>query len=90
MKDVGYYATGRYYESYEYYFDRGLDDDLVRMLQAGKVRYYVATVGIGQDRIDAYPEVREILEANAVQVRTFGNFVIYRSRASSPSTATAH
>jgi hypothetical protein len=82
MKDVGHYSGRRYYENYAYFFDPGLESDLIRMLRTGKVRYYVATVGIGQDRIDAYPRIRRILEADAAKVETFGNYVIYRSRSS--------
>lgn len=57
MKDVGYYVNNRYIESYGYYFDKSLEDDLINMLQTGKVRYYVVTTGIGQDNIDYYTDI---------------------------------
>jgi hypothetical protein len=81
MKDVGHYTNDRYYENYAFFFDPTLENDLVRMLRSGRVRYFVATTGIGQDRIDVYPRIERILEANAIKVKAFGNYVIYRSKA---------
>ena len=80
MKDVGYYVHNRYYESYEYYFDKSLTRDLIRKLRGGKVRYYVVTTGIGQDNIDYYTNIKSVLNAYAVKDRQFGNFVIYKSK----------
>ncbi len=79
MKDIGFYVNDRYYESYPFYFDKALDPRLIQMLRQGKIRYYVATIGIGEDRIDYYTDIQHILDANASKVATFGNFVIYRS-----------
>ncbi len=81
MKDVGYYTNNRYYESYPYYFDKSLEGDLVSKLQEGKVRYYVATTGIGEDNIDYYPEIGRILDTYAIKEKQFGNFVVYKSKA---------
>lgn len=80
MKDVGYYVNNRYYESYGYYFDKSLENDLINMLNGSKVRYYVVTTGIGQDNIDAYPNIKQILDTNAVKEKQFGNFIIYKSK----------
>ncbi len=80
MKDVGYYVNNKYYESYGYYFDQSLENDLINMLKSSKVRYYVVTTGIGQDNIDAHPNIKQILDTNAVREKEFGNFVIYKSK----------
>jgi len=80
MKDIGYYVNYRYVESYAYYFDKPLQNDLVKMLQDGKVRYYVATTGIGQDNLDYYSDVKQILDTYGVKEKQFGNYVIYRSK----------
>jgi len=80
MKDVGYYVNNKYYESYGYYFDKSLDSNLVKLLQGGKVRYYVVSTGIGEDNIDYYPDVKQILNTYAVPQKQFGNFIIYKSK----------
>ncbi len=80
MKDVGYYVNNKYYESYEYYFNNELENHLVNLLDGGEVRYYVVTTKIGQDNIDYYPRIKQILEANAVREKQFGNFIIYKSK----------
>lgn len=80
MKDVGYYTHNKYYESYSYYFDPALEKDLISMLNDSKVRYYVVTTGIGQDNVDAYPNIKQILETHAVKEKQFGNFIIYKSK----------
>ncbi len=79
MKDVGFYVNDKYYENYPFFFDKKLESQLVQMLRQGKIRYYVATTGIGEDRIDYYKSIGDILNDNATRVATFGNFVIYRS-----------
>lgn len=80
MKDVGYYVNNRYYESYSYFFDKSLENDLVAKLKEGKVKYYVVSTGIGQDSIDYYKDIKQILDAHAVQEKQFDNFIIYRSK----------
>jgi hypothetical protein len=80
MKDVGYYVNNRYYESYSYYFDKSLQSSLVDMMKAGQVRYYVASIGIGEDNLEADPEMKQILDTNGVQEKQFGNFIIYKAK----------
>ena len=80
MKDVGYYTNNKYIESYGYYFDPALQTDLINLLSGSTVRYYVVTTGIGQDNIDYYTNIKQILEANAVREKQFGNFIIYKSK----------
>jgi hypothetical protein len=82
MKDVGYYVNNRYIESYAYYFDKPLQNNLISLLKAGKVRYYVVSTGIGEDNINNYPNIRQILDTYAVLEKQFGNFIIYESKAS--------
>jgi len=81
MKDIGYYVNDRYIESYGYYFDPALQNNLIRLLKAGKVRYYVVSTGIGEDNVDDYPNVKPILDTYAVPVKQFGNSIIYKSKA---------
>lgn len=80
MKDVGYYVNNKYYESYSYYFYRSLEGDLINKLGSSKVRYYVVSTGIGQDNIDYYTNIKQILDTNAVREKQFGNFIIYKSK----------
>ena len=80
MKDVGYYVNNRYYESYTYYFDKSRQANLVKLLNDGKVKYYIVTTGIGQDNIDYYSDTKQILDSHAVRDKQFGNFVIYKSK----------
>ncbi len=80
MKDVGYYTNNKYIESYGYYFDNSLQNDLVNMLKDSKVSYYVVTTGIGQDNIDYYSNIKQVLNTNAVKEKQFGNFIIYKSK----------
>lgn len=80
MKDVGFYVHNRFYESYAAYFDKSSQTDFVNLIKSGKVRYYVATTGIGQDNLDYYTDVRNILDTYGVKEKQFGNFVIYKSK----------
>jgi hypothetical protein len=79
MKDLGFYVGNRYEENYGYFFDPALTDKIAELAREGKIRYFVATTGIGEDRVDAYPKVREALEACCTEERRLGNFVIYRA-----------
>ncbi len=81
MKDAGQYAQRPHIESYAYYYDKSLKDDLINMLEEGKVRYFITTTGIGEDNIDYYDNVREILEEYATKEKQFNNYVIYKSNA---------
>lgn len=80
MKDIGQISDRGFYESYAYYFSKPLEADLVDMMREGKVRYYVATTGIGQDNIDYYTNIKSILEKNATREKQFGNYVIYKAK----------
>ena len=80
MKDVGYYVNNRYYESYAYYYDKSLEGDLISKLKGGKVRYFVASTGIGEDNLVYLGDIREILDAYAVREKQFGNFIIFKTK----------
>jgi hypothetical protein len=80
MKDVGYYTNNRYIESYSYYFDKSLEDNLVDLLKDGNVKYYVVTSGIGQDNIDYYVNIKRILETYAYKEKQFDNYIIYKAK----------
>lgn len=80
MKDIGYYTNKRWVESYGYYFVPELHKDLINKLQSGNIRYFVATTGIGQDNLDYYGEIRDILETYAVKEKQFDNYVIYKAK----------
>ncbi|MEO5950637.1 MAG: glycosyltransferase family 39 protein [Candidatus Saccharimonadales bacterium] len=79
MKDVGQYSQRRHQESYAYYFDKSLQDDLIHMLKEGKIRYYITTTGIGEDSISYYKNIGEILNKYAQKEKQFNNFVIYKA-----------
>lgn len=80
MKDVGYYVNNKYFENYLYFSDKSLEDDLKNKLESGNVRYYVVTTGIGQDRVDVYLNIRDILDKYAKIEARFGNFIIYKKQ----------
>ena len=73
MKDIGYYVNNKYFENYRFIFNPRLDD----VLRTGRVQYFVVTTGVGQDRIDAYPQFKAALDECCAVARQFGNFVIY-------------
>jgi hypothetical protein len=80
MKDVGYYVNNRYIENYGYIFDPSLESKLKDIIKLQKVRYFVVTQGIGEDRIDAYEELRRSLDSCCDVDRIFDNFVVYKAR----------
>lgn len=79
MKDIGYYVNNRYLESYYYYSDPSLKNNLIDLLKSGKVRYFVATTGIGEDSLSYYTNIKDILNKYATEQEQFGNYVIYES-----------
>ncbi|MBO9648739.1 MAG: glycosyltransferase family 39 protein [Variovorax sp.] len=79
MKDVGYYTGNRYVENYLTFFRPNAKEKLEELTKSG-VRFFVATQGIGEDRIDAYPEVRKALENCCYLDKNFGNFYIYAAK----------
>ena len=80
MKDIGYYSNNHYIESYGYYFDKKLENNLVDLLHEKKVKYFVGTVNIGEDRLDAYPSIKKILDENALFETQIGNYMIYKNK----------
>jgi hypothetical protein len=82
MKDVGYYVNNKYEESYHYFQSSQLNEKLRRLMKEKKIKYYVATYGIGEDNLLAYPEILNILLSNGKVEKTFGNYVIFSSDSS--------
>lgn len=87
MKDIGFYVNDKYYENYPFFFDKSLNSTLVNLLKQGKIRYYVVTTGIGEDRIDYYKDIANILNQYATKKAAFGNFVIYYSNYAPPNSS---
>jgi hypothetical protein len=79
MKDIGFYTGNRYEESYGYYFKND-SREKIRALRNSGIRYFVATKDIGEDRIDAYPDILSALEECCYLDNQFGNFYIYKAR----------
>jgi len=82
MKDIGHYANGTYIENYSSIFKKAAEitSRLQDIIKNNRVRYFVVTKGIGQDRVDAYAELKSALETCCVIEREFGNFLIYRAK----------
>lgn len=80
MKDVGYYVNNRYIENYPDVFNPNIKNRLIDLIKNKNIRYFVVTKDIGEDRIDAYPELKLGLDNCCVVVNQFGNFVIYKAR----------
>ena len=82
MKDIGYYSKTNYYENYISMFKAApeLTAHLENLIVAKNVRYFVVTKDIGQDRIDAYADLKSALQACCYPDREFGNFVVYRAK----------
>jgi hypothetical protein len=76
MKDIGFYSGNHYIESYEFFFTPDANTKMRAMVNSG-VRFFVATRQIGEDRLDAYPEVLGALENCCRLAKNFGNFYIY-------------
>lgn len=77
MKDIGYYVNNKYIENYSYFFRPNKEQLLTEKIKESKVKYFVVSTGIGQDRIDAYTNIKEVLEENLNHKVTFGNYTIY-------------
>lgn len=78
MKDIGYYTNNKYIESYSFFFNEALQRELVDIIEKGDVRYYVVTQGVGQDRVDAYPEIGAVLDSYTNKEIELGNYLIYK------------
>lgn len=79
MKDVGFYSGNKYIESYSYLFDSNVEASIQNLKNKG-VRYFVATKGIGEDNLEAYPRVQKALDFCCTLEKNFGNYYIYRAK----------
>jgi len=82
MKDIGHYSSGHYIENYGTIFKniKDIKVDLDGAIKKYAVRYLIVTSGIGQDRVDAYPDLKTALDDCCEVDRIFGNFVIYKAK----------
>lgn len=82
MKDIGHYANGTYIENYSSLFKTQpeITQNLQRVINNKGVRYFVVTTGVGQDRVDAYAELKSALDTCCVIDKKFGNFIIYKAK----------
>lgn len=76
MKDIGFYSGNHYVESYEFFFTPNADQKIDALVKSG-VRFFVGTRRIGEDNLDAYPEVMSALNNCCRLTKNFGNFYIY-------------
>lgn len=82
MKDIGHYANGIYIENYSSIFKPlpEITNNLQEMINKKKIRYFVVTTGIGQDRVDAYANFKTALDTCCLIDKEFGNFIIYKAK----------
>jgi hypothetical protein len=82
MKDIGLYASGVYYENYGSLFktEAEIKIEFKDLIENKGVRYFVVTTGIGQDRIDAYGDLKRSLDACCNKDQEFGNLIIYKAK----------
>jgi len=80
MKDVGLMSERKYFENYGALFDRSASDQLIKNLETGKIRYAVFTQGIGEDQLDAVPQLKVEVERTCQLVAQFGNYLIYEPK----------
>jgi len=76
MKDIGFYSGNHYVESYEFFFAPDADRKIDALVKSG-IRFFVGTRQIGEDNLDAYPEVMGALNNCCTLAKNFGNFYIY-------------
>lgn len=81
MKDIGHYA-GTYVENYSSLFKESpeITRNLLDAIQNKRVQYFVLTRGIGQDRVDAYVDLKTALDSCCILDKEFGNFIVYRAK----------
>lgn len=82
MKDIGQYASGAYFENYGSVFktEEEIKTEFKDLVANKGVRYFVVTTGIGQDRVDAYINLKLALEVCCNKDQEFGNFIIYKAK----------
>lgn len=79
MKDVGFYSGNHYEENYGDFFSAN-GKERVLELSKSKVRFFVGTKQIGEDRIDVYQDIQAALDECCILVKNFGNYYIYKAR----------
>lgn len=82
MKDIGQYASGVYYENYGTVFkaEDEISEEFKDLIENKGVRYFVVTTGIGQDRVDAYINLKLALDVCCNKDWEFANYIIYKAK----------
>jgi len=80
MKDVGFLADRPYWESYNMLSSAQSADELIGKVKNGQVRYLVFTRNIGEDRLDAYPELQRQILSVADEEWHYANYVVFRAK----------
>lgn len=78
MKDIGFAAKRRFFESYAALTGSSSDvDEIMSLMRSGRAVYAVFTEGRGQDQLILEPRLRDWVLANCRLVASFGNYRIY-------------
>lgn len=80
MKDIGYYVNNRYIENYGFLYDPKGENNLKELLSSNKLKYYIMTTGIGEDKAEIYTNLSNVLNKEAILVKRFGNYLIYKDK----------
>lgn len=80
MKDIGYYVNNRYIENYGFLYDPKGEYNLKELLSTNKLKYYIMTTGIGEDKAEIYTNLSNLLNKEAILVKRFGNYLIYKDK----------
>lgn len=79
MKDVGYAAQRRYFESYAaVYGNPGEMEQMRDLLRSGRARLAIFTEAHGQDQLVVNPPLRDWILRNCLLTAAFGDYRIYR------------
>ena len=88
MKDLGFRAGRRYYETYGMIYG-GLTgaEALIALIKSETVKFAVFTEDRGQDQLIVNPDLLRWIQANCVVVESFGNYRIYEYKPPEPVSA---
>ena len=79
MKDIGFQAGRRYYETYGAVLDIGDSGPrLIQVIGANKIKLAVFTVNHGQDQLALNTKLKNWVEGHGMVVASFGDYRIYK------------
>jgi hypothetical protein len=79
MKDIGYSAGRRYFETYSaIYGDSVSEAALIKGIERGAFGYIVFTESRGQDQLIVNPRLNQWIAQHCTLVRSFGNYRVYK------------